>query len=60
MPLLDGLKVIRSPIHGYGLVALRPFAAGDVMVRGDGVDRSLMDMSTRSPVATRACDATRP
>lgn len=37
MPALDGLKVVRSPIHGYGVIALRPFEAGDIIVYGDGV-----------------------
>jgi hypothetical protein len=37
MPLLEGLEVIRSPIHGYGVVATRAFAAGEVLLYGDGV-----------------------
>jgi SET domain-containing protein len=37
MPALDGLKVIKSSIHGYGVIALRPFRAGDILVYGDGV-----------------------
>jgi hypothetical protein len=37
MPLLDGIRVIRSPIHGYGGLTTRPFAKGDVVVYGDGV-----------------------
>ncbi|MCP4444182.1 MAG: SET domain-containing protein [Myxococcales bacterium] len=37
MPSLDGLKVVQSKIHGYGIVALRPFRTGDVLVFGDGV-----------------------
>jgi hypothetical protein len=37
MPLLNGLKVVRSKIHGYGIVALRPFTKGEVVVFGDGV-----------------------
>lgn len=37
MPALDGLKVIRSSIHGYGVIALRPFKEGDIIVYGDGV-----------------------
>tara|TARA_R110002073_G_scaffold24260_9_gene82161 strand:+ start:89485 stop:90006 length:522 start_codon:yes stop_codon:yes gene_type:complete len=37
MPSLDGLKVVQSKIHGYGIVALRPFKVGDVLVFGDGV-----------------------
>ena len=37
MPSLDGLKVVRSSIHGYGVVTLRPFKRGDIIVYGDGV-----------------------
>jgi hypothetical protein len=37
MPLMEGLEVIRSPIHGYGVVARRRFAEGDVLLLGDGI-----------------------
>ena len=37
MPLLDGLKAVRSAIHGYGVVALRRFRKGEVVVLGDGI-----------------------
>ncbi len=37
MPPIEGLKVVRSSIHGYGVVALRPFRAGEIVVYGDGV-----------------------
>lgn len=37
MPLLEGLRVVQSSIHGYGIVTTRPFARGDVVVIGDGV-----------------------
>ncbi len=39
MPTLDdlGLRVIRSQIHGYGVIALRRFREGDIVVYGDGV-----------------------
>lgn len=37
MPPLDGLKVIRSPIHGYGVITLRPIREGEVIVYGDGI-----------------------
>lgn len=37
MPLMDGLRVVRSSIHGYGIVALRPFRKGDLLMHGDGV-----------------------
>jgi hypothetical protein len=37
MAELPGLKVIRSSIHGYGLVATRDYKAGDIVCHGDGV-----------------------
>ena len=37
MPLMDGLKVVRSGIHGYGVIALRKFSKGDIILYGDGV-----------------------
>ena len=37
MPLLDGLRVIRSNIHGYGVITLRKFYRGDIVLYGDGV-----------------------
>lgn len=37
MPLLDGLKVILSGIHGYGVVTTRPFKKGELICYGDGV-----------------------
>lgn len=37
MPLLDGLRVIRSNIHGYGGVTTRTFKQGDKVCVGDGV-----------------------
>lgn len=37
MPLLDGLRVVRSKIHGYGVVTTRPFRKGEVICYGDGV-----------------------
>lgn len=37
MGQLNGLRVIRSKIHGFGLIALRPFAAGETLCEGDGV-----------------------
>ena len=36
MPRLSGLKVVRSPKHGYGVVATRPFARGEVIAQVDG------------------------
>jgi len=37
MPLLDGLQVVRSKIHGYGCVATRPYRVGEILCYGDGV-----------------------
>jgi hypothetical protein len=37
VPLLDGLKVVLSSIHGYGVVTTRPFKAGELTCYGDGV-----------------------
>lgn len=37
MPGLDGLRVQQSKIHGYGVVTLRPFKKGEILVYGDGV-----------------------
>jgi uncharacterized protein len=37
VPLLSGLRVIRSSIDGYGVIATRPFAAGEVIADVDGV-----------------------
>ena len=37
MPLLSGLRVVRSAIDGYGVIATRPFATGEVLAEVDGV-----------------------
>jgi uncharacterized protein len=37
MPPNEGLEVVHSSIHGYGVVARRPFRPGEVVTRGDGV-----------------------
>ncbi len=37
MPLLDGLRVVFSNIHGYGVVTTRSFAKGELVCFGDGV-----------------------
>jgi uncharacterized protein len=37
MPLLDGLRVVHSKIHGYGAVATRRFVEGELICFGDGV-----------------------
>src|ERR1700759_4478547 len=41
MPVLEGLRVIRSKIHGYGAVTTRVFQPGEVICYGDGVLYSL-------------------
>lgn len=37
MPPMDGLRVVRSRIHGYGVVATRSFAQGEVITQIDGI-----------------------
>jgi len=37
MPELDGLRVVMSAIHGYGVVTTRPFRKGELVCPGDGV-----------------------
>jgi hypothetical protein len=37
MPLLDGLRVVMSAIHGYGVVTTRAFKKGELVCYGDGV-----------------------
>ena len=37
MPKLPGLRVFRSSIDGYGVVATRPYAAGEVLYEVEGV-----------------------
>jgi hypothetical protein len=37
MSVLDGLRVVQSAIHGYGVVTTRPFRAGELVSFGDGV-----------------------
>jgi hypothetical protein len=36
MPHIPGLRVVRSTIDGYGVVADRPFAAGELIAEVDG------------------------
>jgi hypothetical protein len=36
MGALNGLRVVRSSIHGYGVVAARDFGAGEVLAEVDG------------------------
>lgn len=37
MPLIPGLRVVRSSVHGYGVVALRDFKEGELMADIEGV-----------------------
>ena len=37
MPQLEGLRVVRSSIHGYGVVTTRPFLRDEIVMIGDGV-----------------------
>ncbi len=37
MPLMQGLEVFCSSIHGYGVRATKPFEAGALLLYGDGV-----------------------
>jgi hypothetical protein len=37
MPALPGLRVVRSPIDGYGVIATRAFAPDEVLAEIDGV-----------------------
>jgi uncharacterized protein len=37
MPPLPGLRVVRSKIQGYGVIATRPFKAGEVIADVDGM-----------------------
>ncbi len=37
MPAIDGLRVSRSKIHGYGVFATRDFKEGDIVADVDGV-----------------------
>jgi SET domain-containing protein len=44
MPPIQGLRVVRSNIHGYGVVSTRPFAAGELIAEVEGVARRLEDI----------------
>jgi SET domain-containing protein len=37
MPVLEGLRVVPSAIHGYGVAATRRFSAGELIMYGDGI-----------------------
>jgi hypothetical protein len=36
MPTVTGLRVIRSAVHGYGVIAERRFKKGEVVIRAEG------------------------
>lgn len=36
MPIVPGLRVVRSVIHGYGVIAERRFEKGEVVIRAEG------------------------
>jgi len=44
MPQIEGLRVIRSSIHGYGVIATRAHRAGDVVANVDGVQLRLEEI----------------
>src|SRR6185436_16559641 len=44
MPPIPGLRVVRSKIHGYGVVSTRAFAEDEVIAEVDGVARRLEDL----------------
>ncbi len=44
MPPLTGLRVVRSSIHGYGVISTRPFAAGEMIIEVDGVAQRLEEI----------------
>jgi hypothetical protein len=37
MPPMDGLRVVHSRIHGYGVIATRAYGAGELIAQVDGV-----------------------
>jgi hypothetical protein len=37
MGSIEGLEVVQSRIHGYGIIATRRFCAGEVICHGDGI-----------------------
>ena len=44
MPPIPGLRVVRSNIHGYGVVSTRPFAAGELVIEVDGVAQRIEEI----------------
>lgn len=37
MPLMDGLRVVASSIHGYGVITTRRYLKDEILTYGDGV-----------------------
>ena len=37
MPLMEGIRIVRSSIHGYGGIATRPYLRGETLCHGDGI-----------------------
>lgn len=37
MPRIDGLRVVHSAVHGYGVIATRDFVAGELIADVEGV-----------------------
>lgn len=37
MPLMEGIRIVRSSIHGYGGVATRRYLRGETLCHGDGI-----------------------
>jgi SET domain-containing protein len=37
MPLVEGLRVVRSKLHGYGVVATRDYAAEELIAEVEGI-----------------------
>lgn len=38
------MRVFRSPVHGYGVIALRDFKEGDVIAEVEGILRHISDL----------------
>jgi uncharacterized protein len=37
VPRIPGLRVVRSPVHGYGVIATRAFKRGSVIANAEGI-----------------------
>lgn len=58
MPPPEGLVVVRSRVHGYGLEATRRFLAGEHVIAGDGVIfREDEEFDDTYALVLPACDA---